>query len=252
MVTKAGGHASYEHGCKLESRNSDISEYISKFGRLPHDLEKREAANAEGWNESHEVAKAVTKKARTRTGRTPFQLLQDYHDYGDENAGRLFQDYVAAFAGKRQIVWSNGLKDELLPEGWQDMTDEEVAAADEPVTVREIGRELWREVIRQRKRGAVLAAALDSKQALESLLQEVDRQCVEPPGFSVKNVVDDHYIWIRSTQDGHSYHIFDLSNQPLKRPDVESPIRFGTEAEAYFVACRIASHRYKLRTDDKR
>ena len=49
------------------------------------------------------------KKAGRSGARTPWQLLADARD-GDARAGRLFQDYAAAFKGKRQLQWSHGLK----------------------------------------------------------------------------------------------------------------------------------------------
>lgn len=39
-----------------------------------------------------------------------------------------FKEYAEAFKGKRQLVWSKGLRARLLPE-LKDLSDEEIAAA---------------------------------------------------------------------------------------------------------------------------
>jgi len=54
---------------------------------------------------------------------SPFGLL-DLYDQGDENAGRRFQEFAKVFKGKRQLVWSKGLR-ELLKVGEQ-KPDEEI------------------------------------------------------------------------------------------------------------------------------
>ena len=52
-------------------------------------------------------------------------LLRDYAD-GDERAGELWREYVAAFKGQRQLCWSHGLRELLyLP---REESDEDIAA----------------------------------------------------------------------------------------------------------------------------
>jgi len=60
------------------------------------------------WGAAEELTLAGKKKG-IGAGRTPFQLLADYAD-DDSRAGFLFQEYARAFKGRRQLVWSNGLK----------------------------------------------------------------------------------------------------------------------------------------------
>jgi len=246
-ATVYGAVASAEHGCKLTSQADDISAYITKYGKLPCDLDEKLDAAAGEWTEAHEVAKAVTKKANGRDGRTPFKLLDDYTFSGDKKAGQLFKEYAKAFKGKRQLNWSNGLKDELLPDENEEKTDEEIAEEVPEIAVHELGREMWREVIRQKQRGAVLSAALDGDQALKELLIKIDQRCVEPLDFVLKKIVKSHYIWISRSKDGFAYHIWDMSERTRRKPDIESPLRFSSEMEAYFVANRIVNHREKLK-----
>lgn len=74
------------------------------------------------WGVAEELALGNKKKGRT--GRTPFQLLADYSD-DDNKAGFLFQEYSKAFKGKRQLVWSDGLKDLAKI---NEKSDDEIAA----------------------------------------------------------------------------------------------------------------------------
>lgn len=60
------------------------------------------------WGAAEEITLGAAKSAKGR-GRTPMQLLAAA-DEGDELAGRLWQVYALSFKGRRQLVWSPGLK----------------------------------------------------------------------------------------------------------------------------------------------
>lgn len=77
------------------------------------------------WGAGEELTLSGSKAGR-KGGRTPLQLLEDA-EAGDEEAGRLWQEYGRAFKGRRQLVWSPGLK---ALAGIGETSDEE-AAADE-------------------------------------------------------------------------------------------------------------------------
>ncbi|MCA1775524.1 MAG: protein rep [Loktanella sp.] len=103
------------------------------------------------------------KKAGRSGSRTPWQLLADARD-GDARAGRLFQDYAAAFKGKRQLVWSHGLKSqagiaEALEEGAEEKPQRRV--------VREwLGSsEEWRAA---RRRRCAMIAAVETGASVET------------------------------------------------------------------------------------
>ena len=59
-----------------------------------------------------------------RAGRSPFQLLADYADQNDARAGALFAEFAGVFKGRRQLVWSPGLK-KLA--GIDEVSDEQAA-----------------------------------------------------------------------------------------------------------------------------
>ena len=60
------------------------------------------------WGAAEELTLSRHKKGRT--GRTPAQLLAASCDEGDKAAGRLWAEYARVFHGRRQLVWSRGLK----------------------------------------------------------------------------------------------------------------------------------------------
>jgi len=96
MASKLGGYASPRYGADLrggplDDRGIDeVTKYVTKFG-LDSELTDT------GGKEAH--------------GFTPFQLL-DSLVFNDKTAA-LFQEYAAAMKGRRQLVWSRGLRDLL-------------------------------------------------------------------------------------------------------------------------------------------
>lgn len=85
---------SFKHG--VDVRNGDEAQkYVTK--------------GMQGkWGLEQEVTKGHIKKGRAES-RTPFDLLRSYKA-GDKQAGALFVEYAESFKGKRQLVWSPGLK----------------------------------------------------------------------------------------------------------------------------------------------
>ena len=142
------GRPSDERG--LDVRNGDqASEYVSKgaFG-----LEKS------FWGLESELTKGQTKLSKSKTGSTPFGLLEKYALTGCDVSKRLFQVYFSAFKGSRQLYWSNGLKAKLAV---IDYTDEELLAKedDECSVLAELTLTQWKAVLSSRCEGALLDIA---------------------------------------------------------------------------------------------
>lgn len=91
-----------EHGHMVQGA-SEAGDYVTK------------------WGAAEEMALTGSKDGKK--GRHPFKLLYDY-DQGDNQAGALFVEYAKQFKGKRQLVWSPGLKDAI---GLEDYTDAQLA-----------------------------------------------------------------------------------------------------------------------------
>jgi hypothetical protein len=138
------------------------AQYIAKFGR-----------EAGGWGLSDELTKSHTKMARRVGHTTPWGLLMD-HLEGDKRATWLFREYAEAFAGKRQLFWSRGLKKEL---GIAEVEDDDLAAAPDQrcdETVIRLTDDQWRVILSRNARYDVLrAAARDGKPGVLVLLREL-------------------------------------------------------------------------------
>lgn len=128
------------------------------------------------WGLDKEMTRGHIKKAKK--GETPFQLLRAYFLDEDKQAGALFRAFALAFHGRRQLVWSKGLKSHFQID---QKTDEELAADRDSISefLGSIDLDQWRVILRFDVRGEVLELArhgwapvqrfLDSLPPLESI-----------------------------------------------------------------------------------
>lgn len=116
------------------------------------------------WGAAEELTLSARKKGRG--GRTPAQLLAASCDEGDKLAGRLWSEYAEVFHGRRQLVWSRGLK---VMAGVGEVDDQEAAQDQEQEGQEEKGRAniphyVWRDDVAVRsadRRAALLDRAED-------------------------------------------------------------------------------------------
>lgn len=117
------------------------------------------AKYASKWGLEDEMVKSHIKTGREGR-RTPWDLLKDAARGGEgcEYAGRLFREYAQVFKGKRQLVWSKGLKAAL---GVEEISDEEIAVAaeDDAEHVLTLSHDDWLRVCRHMLRWKVLDLA---------------------------------------------------------------------------------------------
>lgn len=113
---------------------------------IPERAFQAQGASAAGdyvgkWGAAEELALKDRKKGN-RGGRTPTQLLHDATLESDTQAAAVWQEYAREFRGKRQLVWSNGLKDLF---GIEEVADGEAAELEEMETelVALISHESW-------------------------------------------------------------------------------------------------------------
>jgi hypothetical protein len=135
---RAGGKEPNEHGVRWEDGDK-AARYASK------------------WGAAEELTKAHIKRGKNG-GRTPWDLLRSSVE-GDKVAGDLFKEFAHVFQGKKQLVWSKGLRD-LLGLG-RERSDEELAKekTEEAVTLATLDREAWGLVLANDMRCEVLEAA---------------------------------------------------------------------------------------------
>jgi hypothetical protein len=86
------------------------------------------------WGAEEELTKSHLKSGRGGS-RSPWDLLRDYCD-GDTQAGALWREYADVFKGRRQLVWSAGLRALL---GLEDEIPDDEAAAALPDDAKHLG-----------------------------------------------------------------------------------------------------------------
>ena len=144
-----------EHGLKVGD-GARAARYVSKFGA--------EDCDEDGWGVEHELTKAHIKRGK-KGGRSPWDLLRSVAYEGDEKAARLFREYAIRFRGRRQLVWSKGLRD-LLGIG-PVASDEELVCEErqESEVLWSFGNEEWRWIVDRDLEGEVLRVAREGGKA---------------------------------------------------------------------------------------
>lgn len=140
---------------------ADVETYLTK-----------QATEGYRWGAEDELVKAHSK--RGRGGRfTPFDFLRAYLDEPDSGQMlALFAEFAYTFHGRRQLVWSNGLKRELL--GADGLSDQEIADSlgENDSLLGNISLEVWRYIRRRNFQAEVLKVAdLHGADGLRRLLE---------------------------------------------------------------------------------
>lgn len=152
-LERVGRSASWYNGVDVRTAKRDVGSYVAKWGRQPLDLRRPFK-----WSMEHELTKQVSKVSRSDKGRSPMQLLSDFLG-GDGKAGELFKEYSKCFKGKKQLVWSRGLRGRLGlgPAA----SDQELAEREEQdaILLGELTLTQWRVILGNDARGELLEAA---------------------------------------------------------------------------------------------
>lgn len=139
-----------------------VAEYVGKHGS---------EVDAGAWGIAEEMTLGRLKRGRGEKGASPWQVLREAHA-GNENARVLWREYATTMHGRRQQVWSNGLKDMI---GLAEVEDEDAAAGeeyteDQDETLHTFDLREWRRW--RARRAAILAAARCGPGAVAALLAE--------------------------------------------------------------------------------
>lgn len=118
---------------------------------------------ASKWGIDDEIGGGQGKQGRA-SGQTPSELLWDYWEHDNNRAGQNWLVYAKAFKGKRQLRWSAGLRELLLP-NQPEVTDGILVERDEEhaVLLARISREDWRIILERHARGPLLEVANTGK-----------------------------------------------------------------------------------------
>lgn len=172
------------------------AEYVAKFGREP---ERDRGA----WGIGSEMTRSHLKRGAGAGAQgvpqrcehvTPWGLLNDALD-GDKRSAELFREYAIAFQGRRQLLWSPGLKKHFF--GTVGRSDEEIAATDARCTehVCEVGPVSWARVLEHNARFDLLrAAAIGGAQGVHEFLEKLERA---PPGRFSGEYVEGRAVFLR-------------------------------------------------------
>lgn len=143
------------HGCRVDD-GSHAAKYAAK------------------WGLESELTKSHTKKGKSGS-RTPWDFLRSVLGKleGWEQSAHLFRTYAEAFKGKRQLYWSNGLRD-LLAMGAEE-TDKETAEKeiDRSYALADLTADHWRAILRTKSESAVLDIAEAHPEALPAMLESL-------------------------------------------------------------------------------
>jgi len=148
-----------EHGIRLQDGKA-AGDYVGK------------------WGLEDELTRSHMKDGRDK-GKSPFQLLDGIID-GDEECMKLYLEYAKAIKGRRQLVWSKGLREMLhLGEEKSDESIAEDAPDSEPSTLfSQIRLDDWKNILRLGKRAEVLE---ECRKGVESLNAYVKGLRIRPP-----------------------------------------------------------------------
>lgn len=158
-LKKEGLGGTLERAFHLSTSDDLVAEYVSKAGS---DLDK-------SWGIAEEMTLGRLKRGRGEKGASPWQILREAHD-GDDAAKVLWAEYARTMLGRRQQVWSNGLK-ELI--GLTEIEDEEAAEGEEysegeDEILHSFDRPEWRRW--RSRRAEILAAGRRGREALAAVL----------------------------------------------------------------------------------
>lgn len=190
----------------LDIRNGEAAgEYVCKFA---DDSKLVKTAKGEDvtWDAADEMTKANAKKGR-QGNITPFDMLRIIRDpETTENQKKFyrarFEEYARAFKGRRQLVWSRGLRDELGL--GQDKTDEEIVNEmnNESNVIALLNSEEMSAVSRKELRSTVLSLSesggitaiatllhslVDTKSSITDYIAHMSARLLRPE-FGVKSV----------------------------------------------------------------
>lgn len=142
-LQRSGLNATFEHGVRVTNTNDAAADYVTKVSAT--------------WSISQEMVNALKKEGR-QGNCTPAQLLA-LAVAGDGQAGRLYVEYADATRGLNMIVWSPGLRAELLDGDENEHSDQELAeeSMSDAIEMFVITPQQWQMILRYGIRGDLLA-----------------------------------------------------------------------------------------------
>ena len=158
------GEPSRKHGVVVQD-GSRAAQYVAKMSQKE-------------WTLADEIAKASSKSGR-KGSRSAWQLLDCILDpeatpSHQKRAEALFREYAEATKGRRQLVWSPGLKKRYAI---ADMNDEELCAQveEDSVLIAQISLDAWKAIRKQKMQVHILNAVQYGAQVVNALVDHCVR-----------------------------------------------------------------------------
>ncbi|MDD2661957.1 MAG: protein rep [Methylococcales bacterium] len=128
------------------------------------------AAYASKWGLENEMTKGHIKKSKN--GETPFDLLRSYLTDNDKQAAALFREFAETFKRKRQLRWSDGLKQNFYI---VERDDNQIAAETDGKShlLGSIDLEDWQRILKADVRGQLLELARHGWEPVERFLLDL-------------------------------------------------------------------------------
>jgi hypothetical protein len=146
-VAAVGRYASPRWGLDVQDSTAKIADYVAKWGKEPK------------WTTARELAKSVSKRGRL-DGLSMLELLEAYVVLGDRSSGALWREYATVFKGRKQLVWSKGLR-ALLGLAGVEKSDAEIVeeAVEDAIVLAQLDLSAWRIVLANDARAELLEVA---------------------------------------------------------------------------------------------
>lgn len=140
-----------QHGCNVQ-RGEYAASYVSK------------------WGIEDEMTKGHIKRSRSASGLSMWDHLRSVFDTGCKRSAARFATFARAFKGRRQLVWSKGLRDRLSL--GQELSDEVLAVQErEPaIELASLTHEDWKAILATKSEADVLSVAEKTPHALQIVI----------------------------------------------------------------------------------
>lgn len=148
-MTKRGRYVHDDIGVNVRGGEDVRREYLAKFG---------DDTKTNTWSLASEVTKSPVKTGRGDGHYHPFELV-DMYQAGNMSAGSLFVEYVGAMKGKKQLVYTRGLRARLGLD--KELSDSEIVMMQDQDAdlFALLSAEDWRHILRHEKRAQLLEVA---------------------------------------------------------------------------------------------
>lgn len=149
-MSKRGRYVHDQIGVNVRTGKTIKREYLAKFG----DAEEKQSA----WSLAAEITKSPVKTGRDEDHFHPFDLVDMYRG-GNMDAGKYWLEYAHAMKGKKQLVYTRGLRSLLGLD--VELSDQEIAEREDQSAVlfAELSADDWKHIISHEKRGQLLEVA---------------------------------------------------------------------------------------------